>query len=267
MEHPYRAFLQRLERPARYLGAEHGVIRKDWAGLRSRFCLAFPDTYELGMSHLGLKVLYETLGREPELCCERCFAPWGDLEAELRAHGLPLVSLESARPLRDFDLVGFSLQYELTFTTVLAMLELGGIPLRAAERGEDHPLVIGGGPVASHPEPIAPFFDLFLLGDAERALPELLREEAGLRERGAGRAERVARLGARPEIYAPALAPVGPDELTGRLVVGEPGQVQAQRRIEWDLGSLVDTGGGPVPSIEAVFDRAATDNYLFPQRF
>lgn len=259
VDHPYAPFLFRLSHPARYLAAEHGAVHRAWDAVTARFCLAFPDTYELGMSHLGLKVLYDVLTPASDLLCERAFAPWVDLEAELRRTGIPLVSIESARPLRDFDVLGFSLQHELTFTTVLAMLELGGLSLRAEARTEDEPLVIGGGPVAAHPEPMAPFFDLFLVGEAERALPELLRQDAALRHAGAGRAERVAALGRRPEIYAPALHPAHRDARSGRLVVGKAGAPVVTRRWEPDLDPLPDTGGGPVPSMEAIFDRAAIE--------
>ncbi|MFH2010848.1 MAG: TIGR03960 family B12-binding radical SAM protein [bacterium] len=258
MTHPYERFLPNLDKPARYLGGEYGAVRKDLGGVRSRFCLAFPDTYELGMSHLGLKVLYELCNAHPDIACERACAPWTDLEAELLARRLPLVSLENALPLHAFDVVGFSLQYELTFTTVLAMLELGGIPLRAADRSEDAPLVIAGGPVALHPEPVAPFFDLVLVGDGERALPELLVADAALRERGAGRNDRVAELACRPGIHAPARLELRQDAATQRLVV--QGRSPAVRRVwEPDLDALLDSGGGPVPSIEAVFDRAAIE--------
>lgn len=258
MNHPYREFLADLMKPARYVGCEYGMVRKDPDAVRTRFCLAFPDTYELGMSHLGLKVLYEVLGGRADLSCERAFAPWGDLEEILRARGLPLVSLENGLPLSDFHVVGFSLQYELTFTTVLAMLDLGGIPLRAADRGEDAPLVIAGGPVASHPEPMAPFFDLVLVGDAEHALPDLLEADADLRDRGARRADRVGDLARRPGLYAPGRADVSSDPSTGRSVVGDGAPV-VRRVWEPDLEPLPDTGGGPVPALEAIFDRAAIE--------
>ncbi|MBM4361914.1 MAG: B12-binding domain-containing radical SAM protein, partial [Deltaproteobacteria bacterium] len=146
LDHPYAAFLHRVEKPSRYTGAEHGARRKDWASVEARVCLAFPDVYDIGMSHLGYRILYGILNDDARTLAERAYAPWVDLEGELRAAGLPLVSLESARPLRDFDVVGFSLQYELTYTNVLGMLDLGGIPLRASDRGETDPLVVAGGP-------------------------------------------------------------------------------------------------------------------------
>ena len=163
-EHPYSSFVHLVQKPARYLGGEYGAkvkagADKGWASVRARICLAFPDVYDIGMSHLGFKILYKILNDDPRTLAERCYTPWVDMEAQLRARGLPLLSLETARPLSDFDVVGFSLQFELTYTNILTMLDLGGVPLRARDRGEKDPLVIAGGPTATHPEPVAPFFD------------------------------------------------------------------------------------------------------------
>ena len=144
LDHPYASFLQRVEKPTRYTGREHGSRRKDWDAVDARICLAFPDVYDIGMSHLGYRILYKILNDHPRTLAERCYTPWVDLQAELSARGLPLVSLESARPLSDFDVVGFSLQFELTYTNILTMLDLGGVPLRSADRGDQHPLVIAG---------------------------------------------------------------------------------------------------------------------------
>src|SRR5437870_2163136 len=143
--HPYAEFIHRVEKPARYLGGEFGAVKKDWSAVEARVCLAFPDVYDIGMSHLGFKILYKILNDDPRTLAERCYMPWVDLREQLLKRAVPLVSLESARPLRDFDVVGFSLQFELTYTNVLAMLELGKIPLRAVDRGQDDPLIIAGG--------------------------------------------------------------------------------------------------------------------------
>src|SRR5688572_3745106 len=174
MQHPYADFVGSVEKPARYLGGEYQSIRKDPASVEVRVAMAFPDVYDIGMSHLGTKILYSLLNKHPAIACERAFTPWVDMERELRKRNLPLVTLESAEPLSAFDVVGISLQYEMTFTNVLTLLDLGGIPLRSADRTETDPLVIGGGPTATHPEPVAPFFDAFLIGEAEEVLPELL---------------------------------------------------------------------------------------------
>src|SRR3954471_24656464 len=140
-DHPYAAFLAAVEKPARYIGGEHGQRRKDWFSVQCRFCLAFPDLYDIGMSHLGFRILYKLLNDHGAVLAERCYTPWVDMQRELRAHGELLRSLESSRPLSDFDIVGFSLQYELTYTNVLTMLELGGIPLRSRQRGDRDPLI------------------------------------------------------------------------------------------------------------------------------
>ena len=173
-EHPYGRFVHEVRKPSQYLGGEHGEVRKDWDAIDGRVCLAFPALYEIGMSHLGFKILYGILNAHPRLCAERAYAPWFDMEAQLRLHAEPLRSLETWRPLRDFDVLGFSLQFELTYTNVLLMLELGGVPLRSADRGDDDPLVLGGGPTATHAEPMTPFFDAILIGDGEQRTPELV---------------------------------------------------------------------------------------------
>ena len=165
--HPYDPFIRSVNRPAQYIGGEQGSIVKDWQRVDCKLCLAFPDLYEIGMSHLGYKILYKEINQYPNLLAERAYAPWPDMEQCLRQHGEYVRSLENARKLADFDIVGFSLQYELTYTNILLMLELGGISRWSADRAEDEPLIIAGGPTATHPEPIADFIDVFLIGDGE----------------------------------------------------------------------------------------------------
>jgi hypothetical protein len=169
----YERLLPLVEKPGRYLGNERGAVRKDLGKVRLRFALGFPEVYEIAQSHLGLQLLYDVLNRRPDVAAERVYAPWPDLEALLRRRGLPLVSLESHLPLADFHVVGMSLQYELTYANLLTMLELGGIPLRAAARGTRHPIVVAGGPCAFNPEPLAPFLDGVLLGDGEEAVGDM----------------------------------------------------------------------------------------------
>ncbi|MEZ4315404.1 MAG: B12-binding domain-containing radical SAM protein, partial [Polyangiaceae bacterium] len=189
--HPYAEFLDRIEKPARYAGGEVGARVKDWASVEATVCLAFPDVYDIGMSHLGFKILYRILNDDPRTLAERCYAPWVDMEAELEKRGLPLVSIETARPLRDFTVVGFSLQYELTYTNILTMLHLGGIPLRSADRADGDPLVIAGGPTATHPEPLAPFLDAIVIGDGEEKCTEVALLWARLKREGVPRRERL----------------------------------------------------------------------------
>src|SRR4030095_11131542 len=181
MRHIYADFVDKVAKPMRYLGGEYQSVVKP-GPVDARVCLAFPDVYDIGMSHLGTKIIYSLLNRDPRIACERAFAPWLDMEAELRARGLPLVSLETQRPLAAFDVVGISLQYELTFTNLLTLLDLGGIPLRAAERAPAATLVLVGGPTASHPEPVAPFIDAAFIGEAEELLPPLVLERGGVGE-------------------------------------------------------------------------------------
>src|SRR5262245_53641410 len=207
MRHVYAEFIDRVAKPARYLGGEYQAVVKETA--EARVCLGFPDVYDIGMSHLGTKIIYSLLNRDPRIACERAFAPWLDMEEELRARGLPLVSLESQRSLREFDVLGISLQYELTFTNVLTLLDLGGIPLRSADRAEDATLVLVGGPTASHPEPIAPFIDAAFVGEAEEQLPSLiLAWAARRRDIAAGKRTRkdvLAELAAQFPLYVPSL--------------------------------------------------------------
>ena len=261
--HPYADFLSEVEKPSRYVGGEYQEVRKDWSALEARVCLAFPDVYEIGMSHLGTKILYSVLNKTPGIACERAFAPWVDMEGELRRRGLPLLTLESARPLRDFDVVGMSLQYELTYTNVLNLLDLSSIPLRAAERGDDHPLVLCGGPTATHPEPLAPFIDAFFLGEAEEALPPLCLEAAALKRAGVPRRERLVRLAARYPLYVPELYATARDPETGFLVVGPPldPRVPAKPKRVWvaDINRFPFPDDSPLPYAEAIFDRMAVE--------
>ena len=163
--------LMQVNKPARYCGGEYGS--ETMSGGEVKFALAFPDIYEVGMSHLGMKILYSLLNKLDYVDCERCFAPMQDMAAQLRAHNLKLYSLETFTPLNKFDFVGFSLQYEMCLTTVLYMLELSGIPLTSKERTEEDPLVMAGGCVCLNPEPFCDIFDLMVLGEAEEVLPYL----------------------------------------------------------------------------------------------
>jgi radical SAM superfamily enzyme YgiQ (UPF0313 family) len=172
-EHLVNRILMRVEMPAQYIGGEWNMVRKDPRSVRGRLCLAFPDAYTIGMSHHGLQVLYSLMNARDDWYCERVFTPWPDMEDRLREAGLPLYSLETFTPLAEFDVLGFSLQYEICYTNLLTMLDLGGIPLRADQRTMHHPLVIAGGPCTQNPEPLAPFIDVFVTGDGEPSLPQL----------------------------------------------------------------------------------------------
>ena len=263
--HPYAAFLDQVKSPARYAGGERfSVVAESDEGIVSRMAFCFPDVYDIGMSHLGTKILYKVVNDQPDLALERVFCPWPDMEAKLRERGLPLVSLETWRPLADFDIVGFSLQYELTFTNVLTMLDLGGIPRRSRDRGPDDPLVIAGGPVATQPEPMAPFVDAFLIGDAEERLPELMREHARLRESGVrDREELLARLRPEDGLYCPALYDREVCSRSGFAYVSRPRRAEAPlpvpRAFLDDVNRFPFPDESPVPAAEAIFDRTAVD--------
>ena len=199
----YEQILPLVSKPSRYISVEKNAILKDYGQVEASIILCFPEVYEIGMSHLGLKILYHILNRMDYVAAERCFAPWVDMEAELRRFNQSLLSMESQRPLRSFDFVGFSLQSELTFTNMLAVLDLSFIPLWSKDRGEDDPIVLAGGPVTSNPEPCADFIDAFLIGDGEEALPELMEFYRVAKKRGMKRERILAGIANIPGFYVP----------------------------------------------------------------
>ena len=260
-QHPYAGFLHKVSKPGRYVGGEYNSIVKQEA--RIRMCLAFPDVYDIGMSHLGSKILYKQVNDQPDLAMERIYAPWPDMESELRARNLPLLSLETASPLSEFDVVGFSLQYEMTYTNVLTILDLGGVPRRASERSDSDPLVIGGGPTTTHPEPVAPFFDAFLIGEGERALVELLTLVAEQREANRSRRDILVALADLGCVYVPELYDFSIDEQSGFQVVGDPlfeGVPQTiQRTFVPEIDAFPFPTHSPEPVAEAIFDRTSIE--------
>jgi radical SAM family uncharacterized protein/radical SAM-linked protein len=262
-EHPYASFVHLVQKPGRYLGGEFGAVRKDWSGVKARICLAFPDLYDIGMSHLGFKILYKILNDDPRTLAERCYTPWIDMQAELRARNLPLLSLETARPLTDFDVVGFSLQFELTYTNVLTMLDLSGIPLRAADRRENDPLIIAGGPTATHPEPIALFLDAIVVGDGEERTTEVALLWTQLRDQGVARPERLRALARLQGVYVPSLYSTKLEGDTGLVVVDRPivpeARVPVVRTLVDDLNKFPFPDDGPVGGPEAIFDRMSIE--------
>jgi radical SAM family uncharacterized protein len=258
---PFARVLTRVEKPGRYVGGEWNEIRKDPARVRTKVALAFPDVYEIGMSYLGQKILYGLLNGDKDVLAERVFAPWPDLERELRAAAIPLASLENGIPLRDFDLVGFSLLYELNFTNVLTILDLGGIALTSAERGEEAPLVVAGGPAAFNPEPVAGLFDLVFLGDGEEGFPEIVRVAADLRRRGLARRERLRELARIPGVYVPshyeAEVREGSPLTVPRPTAGAPATVR--KRLASDFPRSYFPERIVVPNLRVVFDRVAVE--------
>jgi len=254
--------LDRVEKPARYIGGELYQAIKDPVGVKARICLAFPDAYEIGMSHLGLRILYAHLNRDPDIHAERTYCPFPDMEQALREAGLPLFSLETRTPLSAFHVVGFSLQSELTITNVLTMLDLGGIPLRRESRTERDPLVIAGGPVVFNPEPASDFFDAFLVGDGEEALPAFLHREHALRAAGVPRAERLARLAREVEgLYVPALYDSVTQPSTGFVHVAPTGDAPfpVRKALVEDVNRYPFPADTLVPQADIIHDRVAVE--------
>jgi radical SAM family uncharacterized protein/radical SAM-linked protein len=255
----YEGLLPLVEKPSRYLGNERGAVRKDLAATRLRFALGFPEVYEIAQSHVGLQILYEILNRRPDVAAERVYAPWPDLEALLRARGLPLVSLESQVALSDFHVVGMSLQYELTYTNLLTMLELGGIPLRAAARGPEHPIVIAGGPGAFNPEPLAPFLDGVLLGDGEEAVGDIC--DVMLAWDGRDRGALLRALADVPGFYVPSFFTprYAADGTIAEVVAADPARPAVKKRVLADLSRVPPPADPIVPNLGVVHDRASVE--------
>ena len=181
--------LKRVEKPGRYIGGEVNSVVKDPDKVEANFAFAFPDLYEIGMSYLGLQILYNVLNKKEGIYCQRVFAPAADMEELMRQENMPLMTLETKTPLKEMDFVGFTLQYEMSYTTVLNMLDLAQIPLYSKERGEDYPIIAAGGPCAYNPEPLADFIDLFVIGDGEKALPELIEKYIECKKTGMSKAD------------------------------------------------------------------------------
>jgi radical SAM family uncharacterized protein/radical SAM-linked protein len=208
-----------VQKPARYIGSEVNVALKNPGKARLRMALCFPDVYEVGMSHLGLKILYHIINSQPELYAERAFAPWPDMEALLSSREAFLSTLETGTPLHELDFVGFSLQYELCATTVLQMLDLAGIPLRASQRSEHHPVVVGGGPVSFNPLPLSPFFDAFVIGDGEEAILALAESQLRWKKENTSKSDLLNLWKNIPGVYVPALHT--PEDVVVRRIAGD----------------------------------------------
>jgi len=254
--------LYQVTKPARYTGGEWNSTVKDWHKTYIKIALAYPDLYEIGMSNIALPILYELLNSQPDVLAERVYAPWTDMEAVMQTRSIPLFSLESKHPLKDFDIVGFSLGYELTYTNVLNMLHLAQIPVLASERSDYHPLVIAGGSCALNPEPMSDFIDLFAIGDGEEVLLELVDSFRNWKERGRGvtKEELLHQLATIPGIYVPSLYQVKyrADGLIKNITPTEPqAKPIIQRRIVTKLPPAVIKP--VVPYIEVVHDRGVIE--------
>jgi radical SAM family uncharacterized protein len=254
------SILYQVTRPARYTGGEWNAITKDWEKARLKFALGYPDLYEIGMSNMALPILYEILNRQPDVLAERFFAPWVDMEAALRAARIPLLSLESKRPLKEFDVIGFSLDYELTYTNVLNILDLAGLPVLASERDDSHPIVIAGGSCCLNPEPMADFIDFFVIGEGEEILPELVHCLRDWKKSKAGKKELLHQVAKIPSVYVPGFYKVE-YETDGLVKSITPITSEAKPVIERRIvANLPPPPTRPVvPYIEVVHDRGAVE--------
>ena len=256
-----KSSIYELNRPARYLGGERGSISKNWTEVDVTFALAFPDVYEVGMSHIGSAILYRVLNDTPWIAAERSYTPWPDREAQLRSDGKRLTSLESGRDLADFDIIGFSLQYELCYSNVLMMLDLAGLPMRASARSAQAPLVVVGGPCAFNPEPLADFFDCAIIGDGEEAIIELCAAVRSSKAAGETRSELLQRLAAIEGIYVPSLFTVTyqADGRIAEITPQNPQQPKVRRRVLADLDSAPYPEQPIVPFLQTIHDRVAVE--------
>ncbi len=258
--------LKSVSKPGRYAGGEYGQILKDKSKIKARFAFCFPDTYEIGMSNLGVRLLYSSLNQHEDIWCERVYDPWVDMQEKMKQNQIPLTALESGDPLTDFDFVAFTLQYEMSYTNVLNMLELAGIPLRAEDRQEDAPLVIGGGPCAYNPEPIADFFDLFNIGEGEDMLPAIVRLYIQMKEDGSYTRSAFLHQAAKtiPGVYVPSLYQVTYKN-DGTIAAIEPICDDIPRQVCKQIIKDLDQVSFPdqlvLPYIETVHDRIMLEVY------
>ncbi|MDM7999638.1 MAG: TIGR03960 family B12-binding radical SAM protein [Dehalococcoidia bacterium] len=254
------SMLSQVTRPGRYTGGEWNSVRKGWSAAEVKVALVYPDVYEIGMSNMALPILYDILNSQEGVLAERAFAPWFDMEAAMRQAQIPLLSLESKRPLAEFDIIGFSLGYELTYTNVLNMLDLSGIPVLSSDRSDSHPIIIGGGSCALNPEPMADFMDAFAIGDGEELTVEIVQSLRQCRRDGARRTEILLRLADIPGVYVPGLSETqchpgndagGPHPRTPQV------RPSIRRRIMAELPPPVTRP--VVPFVSVIHDRGAVE--------
>ncbi len=250
------AILPLVKKPGRYIGGELNAVNKQWDSVDLRFCFIFPDLYEIGMSHQGLQILYHIVNQDDRFLAQRCYAPDIDMEAELRKAGLPLFGLESRRPLADFDVLGFTLPYELCYTNILTVLDLAGLPLNACDRGPEHPLVIGGGSCGLNPEPVADFFDAIVLGDGEEVVVEIGERVIAAKKEGLGRLETLKQLAAIDGVYVPSFyEPVYRNGRFAGIEALEEDFPQVRRRVLPGLPEVTSLTRPLVPIVKPVHDR------------
>ena len=254
--------LLKVDKPARYIGGEVNSVMKDKNEVDIRFAMCFPDVYEIGMSHLGIQILYDMFNQREDVWCERVYSPWPDLDKVMREENIPLFALESQDPIREFDFLGITIQYEMCYTNILQILDLSQIPLRAADRTEEDPLVMGGGPCTYNPEPLAPFFDLFYIGEGETVFYELLDAYKEYKKAGRSKKEFLERAAEIPGIYVPAFYDTQYKE-NGTIASFLPNNPHAKEKIEKQVVmNLTDTyypKAPVVPFIKATQDRVTLE--------
>ena len=250
--------LMSVDKPARYIGNEWNSVMKEKSDVKIRFALCFPDVYEIGMSHLGIQILYNMYNQRPDIWCERVYSPWTDLDQIMRERNIPLFAVESQDPVKEFDFLGITIQYEMCYTNILQILDLSQIPLHACDRAEDDPIVIGGGPCTYNPEPLADFFDLFYIGEGEVANLALTDLYLECKEQNTGRQEFLRRAAKLPGIYVPSLYRVSYHE-DGTISAFTPlcGEAPEQVRkvIETELDDAYYPDNPVVPFIKVTQDR------------
>ena len=254
--------LMKIEKPARYIGNEVNAVVKDLNNIDVRFCMCFPDVYEIGMSHLGIQILYGMLNSWDDVWCERVYSPWVDLDEIMRKENIPLFALESQDPIKDFDFLGITIQYEMCYTNILQVLDLAGIPLLATERGEDCPIVIGGGPCTYNPEPIADFFDLFYMGEGEVVYDRMLDLYQEMKRAGRSRREFLHEAAKIPGIYVPSLYQVEYKEdgtIASFTPVDEEIPATVTKQLVMDMTDAVYPEKPVVPFIKATQDRVVLE--------
>jgi len=249
--------LPKVQKPARYTGGEYNAVFKDKKTVATRYALCFPDTYEIGMSNLGCRILYGVMNEEKDVWCERCFAPWGDMEEEMRREGLLLYGLESGDPIADFDIIGFSLGYEMAYTNVLNMLDLAGLPIRSEERTDLTPLVVAGGTCCYNPEPLTPFVDMFILGEGEEVTLEYIHLYQQAKQEGWSKEEFLIEAAKIPGVYVPTLYDVTyhEDGRVASIVPREGAPAVVTKRIIQDMDKAYFPVKTIIPSTEIVHDR------------
>ncbi|MEF9952323.1 MAG: TIGR03960 family B12-binding radical SAM protein [Clostridium sp.] len=253
-----------VEKPARYTGGEVNMVRKNLENIKARFAMCYPDVYEVGMSHLGLKIIYHVINQRKDSYCERAFTPWTDMEKVMREEGIPLFSLETKEPLKNFDFIGFTLQYEMSYTNILNMLELSGIPIRSEDRGEEYPLIVCGGPCAYNPETLALVADFFLLGEGEEILNDILDVYTRFKDLKKSKHEYLEEIAKIQGVYVPSFYDVeyNEDGTIKEMIPKKDSYPKViQKRIMENLDETIYPDKMIVPLTEVVHDRVVLETF------